>query len=467
MKRELKLYNTRTRSLDVFQPLHGKKVGLYTCGPTVYDTAHLGNLRSYIFSDILKRTLTMNGFQVKHVMNVTDVGHLTSDADTGEDKLQRAAKAEHQTAWDIAKKYETQFWHDIKELNILPPDIIVKATDRIPDQIALIQILEKKGFTYTTSDGVYFDTAKFPSYGALSRQKREDKVAGARVEVNQEKRHPADFAVWKFSPTDTKRDMEWQSPWGKGFPGWHIECSAISMKELGDQFDIHTGGIDHIPVHHENEIAQSEAATGKSPFVNFWLHGEFLVIPGKRMGKSEGNVITLADVIAKGVHPLAFRYLCLQTHYRQKMNFNWESLQAAQIGLEKIWHQIDEHQVHPKIGCAEFEQRFAAAVNHDLDTPRAVAIMHQLLKSEYPWSAKLQSLSVFDRVLALGLSSVDPGRLHTAVREVPAGVAQLLEQREQARQKKQWTLADTFRREIEASGYVIKDTDTGPVLHKK
>lgn len=459
----LKLYNTLGRKLETFEPLHDRWVGLYTCGPTVYAPQHLGNMRYFIFVDVLKRTLGMNGYRVKHVMNITDVGHLTSNEDTGDDKIEASAKRQHKSAVEIATEITDRFLNDLRALNIVLPDVIPYATKTIDWQIELIQKLEHKGVTYRTTDGLYFDTSKFPAYGQLSGQKASEKKAGARVEINDEKRNSTDFALWKFSKPEDKRQMEWPSPWGTGFPGWHIECSAMSMKELGEQFDIHTGGVDHIAVHHENEIAQSEAATGRHPFVKYWLHGEFLVLPGKRMGKSEGNAITLQAVIDRGLDPLAFRYLCLQTHYRKPLSFTWKSLEAANTGLRRLWTTINVHSEQQKIGCAEFEQRFSEALNDDLNTPQAVAVMHDLIASDYPWHAKRQSLAVMDKVLGLGLLGQHPNFAVTPSDEVQS----LLTRREAARANKDWAAADGYRQQIEAAGYVVDDTDQGPRLRKK
>lgn len=455
---DLKLYNTRTRKLEIFHPLHDEQVGLYTCGPTVYSTAHIGNLRTYIFEDVLRRTLELNGYAVKHVMNITDVGHLTSDADTGADKIEQAAKTEHKSAYDIAAAHTREFFDDLKLLNIEAPTVVLKATETIDLQIDLIKKLEAKGVTYKISDGIYFDTSKFPAYGQLSQQPSADKKAGARVEVNAEKKHPTDFALWKFSKPEDKRQMEWSSPWGTGFPGWHIECSAMSMKELGEQFDIHTGGVDHIAVHHENEIAQSEAATGKHPFVNVWMHGEFLKLPGKRMGKSEGNKITLQEVIAKHIHPLAYRYLCLQTHYRKPMSFTWESLEAAASGLHRVWSAVAAMTGDPKIGCAELEQRFQQSLNDGLNTSQALAVVNELLTSDYPDTAKLQSLRVFDRVLALDL---DPALAQHHLAPTGLGLESLLEEYETARREKRYSVSDRIREKIEAQGASVEDLPDG------
>ncbi len=465
----LKLYNTRTKRVEDFRPIQPPHVGLYTCGPTVYNFVHLGNLRTYIFEDVLRRVLEFNGYAVQHVMNITDVGHLTSDADTGEDKIEQSARRQRTTAAEIARTYTAAFLEDLQRLNILPAHALPKATATIELQINLIKRLTERGFTYRTTDGIYFETSKFPRYGQLGGQSAQDKLAGARVDHNLAKRQPADFALWKFSPPNSHRQMEWDSPWGVGFPGWHLECSAMSMHELGEQFDIHAGGIDHIPVHHENEIAQSEAATGKHPFVNFWLHGEFLVLPEKRMGKSEGNIITLADVTERGLQPLAFRYLVLQTHYRSKLTFSWPALEATHQGLQRLWLMIDTAGATPKIGCAEFEQRFRQAINNDLDTPQALSIMHEMMKSEYPFSAKLQSLTVFERVLGLGLTQ-DAKRDHFQPLDesLTATVQALMREREEARQQKNWPRADELRLKINALlapfRRTLEDTADGPEI---
>ncbi len=352
----LKLYNTFSRKKETFKPLKDKRVGLYSCGPTVYSYQHIGNLRSYIFSDILKRVLSYDGYKVKQVMNITDVGHLTSDADEGEDKIEKAARKEGKTAKEISEYYWKVFRQDFKKLNISEPDIWCKATDHIKEQIALIKKLEEKGFTYKTGDGIYFDTSKFKDYGLLSRLKKEGLKAGKRVEM-KDKKNPTDFALWKFSEKPGLRQQEWQSPWappgvqGKvmGFPGWHTECSAMSMKYLGEYsggehcrtIDIHTGGEDHISVHHTNEIAQSEAATGKK-FVNFWLHGAFLTFKGEKISKSKGGLYTISDLEEKGFSPLAYRYLCLTAHYSSKLDFSLETLKASQNALEKLYQRIKE-----------------------------------------------------------------------------------------------------------------------------
>lgn len=454
----LKLYNTLDRKLEEFKPLHDHRVGLYSCGPTVYAPQHIGNLRYFIFVDVLKRTLRLNDFTVKHVMNITDVGHLTSNEDSGDDKMEASARQQHKSAREIADAITARFMNDLTALNVIAPDVIPYATKTIELQIGLIKQLKAKGVTYTISDGVYFDTSKFRRYGALSGQKSSEKKSGARVEINDEKRHSTDFALWKFSKPKDKRQMEWPSPWGIGFPGWHIECSAMSMKELGEQFDIHTGGIDHIAVHHENEIAQSEAATGKHPFVKYWLHGEFLVLPGKRMGKSEGNSITLQDVIDKGIHPLAFRYLCLQSHYRKQLSFTWEALTAASNGLVRVWSLLSDVHAEPKVGCAEFEEKFVAALNDDLNTSSALAVMEELIKSDYPWAAKLQSLQVFDRVLGLNLNP-ESARQHITPND--PGDESLLAEYQSARREKRYADSDNIRKKFEEMNVTVEDLPDG------
>jgi len=456
----IRLFNTLSRTVEDFQPLNPPKVGFYACGPTVYDRAHIGNHRANIFDDILRRTLIHAGYEVKFVMNITDVGHLTSDADEGEDKLEKGAKREKLSVWDVAEKYTQLFKLDLAALNIAEPDQWLKATDNIPEQIALIQKLEAKGFTYKTSDGIYYDTNKFPNYGKLARLNVEGQKEGARVEANTEKRNPSDFALWKFSPKEEKRQMEWDSPWGIGFPGWHIECSAMSMKALGETFDIHTGGVDHIPVHHTNEIAQSEGATGK-PFVKYWVHNEFLLVDDGKMAKSLGNAYTLDDVRDKGFSPFAFRYYCLGTHYRSKLNFTWEGLQASQTALDDLLGRVVAMTEPPKIGCAEYEQKFFEAIDNDLNTPQALAVMWGLLKSNYPDSAKKASLLKMDAVLGLGLAEARVEEI-----DVPVDVKVLLDEREEARLAKDWEKADELRKQIEAAGFSVKDTSNGQVVGK-
>ncbi len=460
---KLTLYNTLTRLKEEFTTIRPGEVGLYTCGPTVYNFAHIGNLRTYLFEDILKRVLVLNGFKLTHVMNITDVGHLTGDRDMGEDKMEKGAQREGKTAWDIAEFYTRAFRRDIARLNILEPDIWCKATETIPEQIELIRILEAKGFTYRTGDGIYFDTAKFPDYARLSTQNLDALQEGARVEKNPEKRNATDFALWKLSPAGARRQMEWDSPWGVGFPGWHIECSAMAMKYLGEQLDIHCGGVDHIDIHHTNEIAQSEAATGRK-FFNFWMHGAFLNIQGgKKMAKSEDNFLTLDNALVKrGINPLAYRYASFQTHYRKPMEYSEESIQAAQNGLAHLYNQVREvaGAGAEAAGGADpvFREKFLEAVNDDLNMPRAMAVVQETLKSDLAAVDKLATVLDFDRVLGLDLHAVD----HPEV--LPAEVGRLVEARAKARQAKNWAESDRLRDEIQAQGYTVKDTREGMKL---
>jgi cysteinyl-tRNA synthetase len=462
---KLLLYNTLTRQKELFKPIRDNEVGLYTCGPTVYNYAHIGNLRTYIFEDILKRVLLYNGYRVKHVMNITDVGHLTGDRDMGEDKMEKGAAREGRSAWEIAEFYLREFKKDIARLNILPPDIWCKATDTIPEQIKLVTALEKKGYTYKTRDGIYFDTAQKEDYGKLSGQNLEALQEGARVEKNPEKRNPTDFALWKFSPPGAKRQMEWDSPWGLGFPGWHIECSAMSMKFLGDQLDIHCGGTDHIDVHHTNEIAQSEAATGKK-FFNFWMHGAFLIIQGgKKMAKSEDNFLTLENAFGKNdIHPLAYRFAAFQTHYRKPMEYTDESVDAARNGLLHLQNQVRHvmggmGEKDPLVD-AEFKTKFMEAINDDLNMPRALAVAQEMLKSPISSPAKVATILDFDRVLGLDLDRLDKSQA------LPEAIQKLVAARQKARQNKEWVESDRLRDEIHALGYVVQDTKTGMKVFK-
>jgi len=462
---KLYLFNTLTRQKEEFTPIRPGEVGLYTCGPTVYNFAHIGNLRTYIFEDVLKRVLAFNGYMVRHVMNITDVGHLTGDRDMGEDKMETGARREGKTAWDIAEFYTQAFKQDLARLNILEPSLWCKATDSIPEQIDLIRILEQKGFTYKTGDGIYFDTARFPGYAKLSSQNLDALQEGARVEKNPEKLNATDFALWKFSPPGAKRQMEWDSLWGVGFPGWHIECSAMSMKFLGEQLDIHCGGIDHVDIHHTNEIAQSEAATGRK-FFNFWMHGAFLNIQGgKKMAKSEENFLTLENALIKrGIPPLAYRFAAFLTHYRKPMEYSDESIQAAKNGLEHLCNQVREVAKGGEApACAvnsAFREKFLEALNDDLNMPRAMAVIQEMLKSDIPGSEKHTTILDFDRVLGLRLDQVDKPQ------ELPAEIQKLAEARRQAREAKNWAESDRLRDEIQAMGYTVKDTRDGMKLLK-
>jgi len=456
----MKLYNTLSRKIEEFVPINPPKVGMYICGPTVYDYAHIGHSRTYINSDILIRVLRWLGFRVKSVMNITDVGHLTSDADEGEDKMEKKAKTENKNILEIAKFYTDDFWQMEQQLNIIRPDIITPATQYIEAMIELIKKLEKKGFTYKTADGIYFDSSKFPDYGRLARLDIEGLKAGWRVE-KRAKKNPTDFALWKLSPPagGEKRQMEWPSPWGVGFPGWHIECSTMSMKHLGESLDIHTGGVDHIPVHHTNEIAQSEAATGKQ-FVKYWFHSGFLMVEGEKMSKSLGNFIRLQDLIDQGYEPMSLRYLFLTSHYRTTVNFTWEALKASQEAYRKLkaivagWQGEKERTILSEEKLAKLQGlslKFREAVENDLNLPQALAVVWEMAKSNIPSRDKLELISDWDQILGLDLLKI---------KKIPEEIIQLIKQREELRKQKKWEEADELRKKIEKKGFKVKDTKT-------
>ncbi|MFH0928346.1 MAG: cysteine--tRNA ligase [bacterium] len=454
----IQLYNTLTKKKEEFKPIQAGQVGLYSCGPTVYNFAHIGNLRAYLFADVLKRVLKLNGLEVKHVMNITDVGHLATDADTGEDKVEKAARQSGKSAWELAEMYTKAFKKDLEDLNIIAPDVWCKATDHVEEQIALVKTLEEKGFTYKTGDGIYFDTSKFSEYGKLSGQKLGEKKAGARVAVRDEKKHPADFALWKFSPKNEKRQMEWVAPWGKGFPGWHLECSAMSVKYLGQPFDIHTGGIDHIPVHHENEIAQSVAAYGK-PLANYWMHSDFLIMDEKKMSKSAGTFMTLRDLVMNSAEALAYRLFFFNAHYRAKLNFTFDALRASANALRTLRATLREWD-EPMGNLPEYEKKFLERANDDLDLPGALAVMWEMVKDQNaPTAAKAASILYMDRVLGLNLQEFIGKKI-----EIPEGITALVEEREKARLAKDWLRADELRLEIELAGFKLEDSPTGPKL---
>ncbi|OQB08507.1 MAG: Cysteine--tRNA ligase [Parcubacteria group bacterium ADurb.Bin216] len=483
------LYNTLTKKKEEFKPIEDNKVGIYTCGPTVYWFAHVGNLRTYIFEDILKRVLILNGYELKHVMNITDVGHLTSDSDSGEDKLEKGAKAEQKSVWEIAQFYTDRFLKDIKMLNIQDPDVLVKATDTIPEQIGLVKILEEKGYTYTISDGVYFDTSKLEKYGKLWGENEKTELRG-RIEEVKEKRNPTDFALWKFSPKNEKRQMEWESPWGIGFPGWHTECVVMSLDNLGIPFDIHCGGIDHVSIHHTNEIAQAEAAYGKM-MANFWMHGEFLNVKEGKMSKSLGNIITVSDLINKGISPLAYRYLCLNTHYRQKLTFSDESLTFSQTTLEKLYDKAFElskdtfNQWTTK--ADQYQNDFLSMVNDDLNMPSALALMWDILKDkDISDNEKYTLLNKFDKVFGLRIEDTinskddydnekiiikminEEGLMkwskNTSI--IPEETMVMINKRIEARMEKQWTESDRLRDEIISQGWMIEDKANQTILKR-
>jgi cysteinyl-tRNA synthetase len=448
----LKLYNTLKRKKENFKPLKGKEVRIYTCGPTVYWYQHIGNLRSYVFSDVLKRVLRYDGYDVKDVINVTDVGHLTSDADTGEDKLEKAAKKEHKKASEVAKFYFDIFIEDLEKLNILKPQVWSWATKHIKEQIELVEKLEKKGYTYKTSDGIYFNTSKFKNYGKLSRKKVSGLEAGKRIAMG-EKKKKTDFALWKFSSSqEGKRQQEWASPWGVGFPGWHVECSAMSMKYLGENFDIHTGGEDHIGVHHENEIAQSEAATGKK-FVNYWMHGAFLILKGGKMSKSTGKILTISELEEKGFIPLSYRYFNFTAHYRKPLTWSLEGLEKAQDAYKrakKIIANLKEDSKTNKKYLDEFEK----AIEDDLDMPRAISILWKLLRDKNA-RGKIKTIKKMDSVFGLNLFGKEKEK------EITKSDEELIEKRKKAKKEKDYKKADKIREELQKRGHSVEDNKKG------
>lgn len=466
MTKDVFLFNTASRKKEKFVPLSPGKVGLYTCGPTVYHYAHIGNLRTYVFEDLLVRTLRYAGFEVNHVMNITDVGHLVGDGDDGEDKMEVGARRAGKSAWDIAAYYTNIFFEDIAKLNIERPIIIPKATDHIQEMIELIQDLEKKGYVYRTNDGLYYDTAQFPRYADFAKLDVENLEAGKRVEMG-EKKHPTDFALWKFSPADQKRQMEWDSPWGKGFPGWHIECSAMSMKYLGESFDIHCGGIDHVRVHHTNEIAQSEASTGKT-YARYWMHGEFLNEDSGKMSKSKGETLTISYLEKQGFSPVDYRFLLLQAHYRSGITFHFDALRSAQAGLNGIRARVREWKdVSVPTGAftpaaQAYETKFSSCMFDDLNAPEALSVFFSAMKdSALSEGEKKKLLLGFDKILGLGIE-----QMITVVEKLPADVQTLVRARDEARKNKDFAASDRLRDELQAKGYAVKDSPTGTKVTK-
>lgn len=455
----LKLYNTLTRKKDTFKPIKKGEVGLYSCGPTVYWYQHIGNLRTYIFSDILKRVLVYDGYKVKHVMNVTDVGHLTSDGDTGMDKMEVAALKEHKTAAEIANHYLNVFQEDFKKLNIISPDIWSKATKHVPEMIALVEKLIKKGYTYETSDGIYFDTSKFKDYGKMALLDKENLQAGSRIDMG-EKKNKTDFALWKFSDKPGIRQQEWEAFGKMGFPGWHIECSAMSSKYLGEHFDIHTGGIDHIPIHHTNEIAQSECATGKK-FVNYWLHGAFLTFKGEKVSKSKGGLFTISELEELGYKPLDYRLMCLLTHYRSELDFSLDNLKAAKNSYDGLKNKIELIDDKTKgIDGKKYLEDFEKAINDDMNMPAAIQALHALLKDEkISGKSKIEIIKKMDEVFGLDL-------LKKEKIKIPEEVKKLAEERLDAKKKKNFMLADELRLKITKLGYAILDKPDGYDIRK-
>lgn len=457
---ELYFYNTLTKDKQEFRPIQENEVKIYSCGPTVYKDATIGNMRTNIFQDVLRRVLRYNGYTLKHVMNITDVGHLVSDGDEGEDKMIKSAKEEKKTPLEIAEHYTNLFFDDLKALNIETPEYVCKATEHIPEMIEYVQKLVENGYAYETSTAIYFDVSKLDEYGILSGININEQKSGARVEVDEEKRNPYDFAVWIKAPENHL--MKWESPWGLAYPGWHIECSAMSKKYLGEVFDIHTGGIDLVPTHHENEIAQSKGACGKIP-ANYWMHGEYLLINGGKMSKSLGNVYLLKDIIAKGYNPLVYRLFSYSSHYRNKLNFTWEGIEAASKALERLKESYARHLEGTENvtdeQITEYEEKFHKAINDDLNMPIAMSAVWDAAKA--PKSKKIAELLLkFDGVLGLEIDKKD------TTDEVPEKVKELAEKRKIARQEKNWEQSDLLRDEIADLGYLIKDTKDGVELTK-
>ena len=463
----VKLYNTLTKQKSNFVPLNGNEVRIYSCGPTVYSYAHIGNFRTYIFMDNLRRMLEYNGYTLKHVMNITDVGHLESDSDEGEDKMEKAAKKENKSPYEIAEFYTKAFFKDMEKLHIERPEIIAKATEHIPDMLEFAKEIVKNGYGYETSTAIYFDVSKLDKYPVLSNRNIEEQIAGARVDVDPEKRNPYDFAIWIKAPKN--HIMKWDSPWGLSYPGWHLECSAMSRKYLGEEFDIHTGGVDHIPTHHENEIAQSKGAFGKIP-ARIWMHVEFLQIDGGKMSKSLGNVYTISQLEEKGIEALAYKLFCYTAHYRTKLNFTFEGAAASQKALNRLREAFVKHNngndnVDDEL-IQKSKNKFLDAINDDLNMPLAMSTVWELARNDLK-SKKISDLLLdFDRVLGLDLKNSEKYLEEQNKVELPDEIADLLEKRKKARKEKNWQLSDEIRDVLKEKGYIVKDTKEGMTVEK-
>lgn len=456
---EVKLYNTLTHKKEEFKPLDKEAVRIYSCGPTVYNYAHIGNFRAYIFMDTLRRVLQYNGYKLNHVMNITDVGHLESDADEGEDKMLKASKRENKDPYEIAKYYTDIFLRDLDSLNIERPEIICKATDHIKEMVSYVEEILKNGYAYETSKGIYFDISKLDKYPELSNRNIEDQIAGARVDVDPEKRNPYDFALFIKAPKEHL--MKWETPWGLCYPGWHIECSAMSRKYLGEQFDIHTGGIDHVPTHHENEIAQCKGATGKIP-AKVWMHCEFITIDNGKMSKSLGNTYTLDDLEKKGISPLAYRMFCYSSHYRNKLNFTFENIEGAKVALSRLREGYQRHlnsteKANP-LDILDFKNKFLEAIDDDLNMPMAMGIVWEVIKTPIKSKEYADLLLEFDTVLGLKIDEIEE------TTELPQEILDLIELRKKAREEKNWAESDRLRDEIIAKGFSVKDTKEGMIV---
>ncbi len=456
-------YNTLTRKKEEFHPINQSEVRIYSCGPTVYKNATIGNIRTNIFQDVLRRVLRYNGFKLKHAMNITDVGHLVSDGDDGEDKMLKSAREEKKTPLEIAEYYTKLFFEDLQQLNIETPEIVCKATDHIQEMLEYVIKLVENGYAYETSTAIYFDISKLDKYPILSNLNIEEQKAGARVDVDKEKRNPYDFALWIKAPENHL--MKWDSPWGPSYPGWHIECSAMGQKYLGEQFDIHTGGIDLIPTHHENEIAQSKGACGKIP-ANYWMHGEYLLINGGKMSKSLGNVYLLKDIKEKGYDPIVYRLYSYSCHYRNKLNFTWEGIESASKSLERLRNSYqlnlkgtDKLTTADKEKLLKIEKDFHEAINDDLNMPLAMSFVWEAARFEKKNPEISKLLSKFDTILGIRIDEEN-----TKKEEIPQEILDLVEQRKIARENKDWAKSDELRDLITQKGYIIKDTKEGQII---
>ena len=458
---DIYFYNTLTKQKDLFKPIEEGKVKIYSCGPTVYKDATIGNMRTNLLNDTLRRVLKYNGYELKHVMNITDVGHLVSDGDEGEDKMLKSAREEHKSPLEIAEHYTKLFFRDLERLNIETPEVVCKATDHIKEMLEMVQKIMKNGYAYETSTAIYFDVSKLDKYGILSGINLNDQKAGARVDVDPEKRNPYDFALWIKAPANHL--MKWDSPWGPSYPGWHIECSAMSTKYLGEEFDIHTGGIDLVPTHHENEIAQNKGACGKNP-AHYWIHGEYLLINGGKMSKSLGNTYLIDDIIARGYSPLAYRLFNYSCHYRGKLNFTWEGIESANTSLIRLREGYQKHlngnsDVSDEI-IADMENRFHQAINDDMNMPLALSVVWEAVKYPEKSPKIAQLLKKFDTVLGIKIDEVQETK-------IPQEILDLVEERKQARSDKNWSESDRLRDLIAEKGYIVKDTKDGTEVLKK
>ena len=458
---DIYFYNTLTKQKDLFKPIEEGKVKIYSCGPTVYKDATIGNMRTNLLNDTLRRVLKYNGYELKHVMNITDVGHLVSDGDEGEDKMLKSAREEHKSPLEIAEHYTKLFFRDLERLNIETPEVVCKATDHIKEMLEMVQKIMKNGYAYETSTAIYFDVSKLDKYGILSGINLNDQKAGARVDIDPEKRNPYDFALWIKAPANHL--MKWDSPWGPSYPGWHIECSAMSTKYLGEEFDIHTGGIDLVPTHHENEVAQNKGACGKNP-AHYWIHGEYLLINGGKMSKSLGNTYLIDDIIARGYSPLAYRLFNYSCHYRGKLNFTWEGIESANTSLIRLREGYQKHlngnsDISDEI-IADMENRFHQAINDDMNMPLALSVVWEAVKYPEKSPKIAQLLKKFDTVLGIKIDEVQETK-------IPQEILDLVKERKQARSDKNWSESDRLRDLIAEKGYIVKDTKDGTEVLKK